>query len=72
MEPPRDLVGPLALNTYLDNAERLLVDKFHGPEHLLANGNDIYTTVCSGEVFKINGEHLTYVAKFGEPCGMNN
>lgn len=66
--PVKDLTGPLALNTYLDNAERLLVDRLYGPEHLLKRGNDLYTSVCTGQILKINGNHLTHLAKFGEAC----
>jgi hypothetical protein len=64
----KDLTGPLALNTYLDNAQRLLVDRLNGPEHILKRGNDLYTTVCTGQILKINGNHVTHVAKFGEAC----
>lgn len=66
--PAKDLVGPLALNTYLDNAERLLVDRLYGPEHILKRGNDLYVSVCTGQILKINGNHITHLAKFGEAC----
>lgn len=68
--PPKDLKGPLEINNLLDNAERLFEGRIYGPEHLLARGDDIFTTIHGGEVIKINGDHITHVAKFGEPCGL--
>jgi adipocyte plasma membrane-associated protein len=67
---PRDLTGPLELNNWLDNGERLLEDRIYGPEHLLANSKgEIFTGIHGGEIIKINGDHITHVAKFGQPCG---
>lgn len=68
--PPKDLKGPLEINNLLDNAERLFEGRIYGPEHLIARGDDIFTSIHGGEVIKINGDHITHVAKFGEPCGM--
>ncbi|XP_031618331.1 adipocyte plasma membrane-associated protein [Contarinia nasturtii] len=65
---PLDLTGPLEVNNLLDNAERLLEGRVHGPETLLMRNNEIYTTVHGGQVIKINGDHITHVAKFGKPC----
>lgn len=64
--PPRPLTA--IPNNYLDNAERLLVGRVMGPEHLITNGKDIYASLVN-EVVKINGDHITHVAKFGKPCG---
>lgn len=65
-------MGPLALNNYLDNAERILEGRLNGPENLLVvdgvAGKDIYTGLNTGEVVRINGNHITHVAKFGQPC----
>lgn len=66
--PLKELTGGLEPNNHLDNAERLFEDKLHGPEALLVRGQDIYTTVHGGEVVRINGAHITHVAKFGRPC----
>lgn len=68
VERPLDLVGPLELNSYLDNGERYLDGRISGPEHLIVVGKDIYTGINGGEVVRINGDHITHVAKFGEPC----
>lgn len=64
--PPRSLRA--VPNNYLDNAERILNGRVNGPEHLITNGKDIYASLVN-EVVKINGEHITHVAKFGQPCG---
>lgn len=66
--PLKELTGGLEPNNHLDNAERLFEDKLHGPEALVVRGKEIYTTVHGGEVVKINGAHITHVAKFGKPC----
>lgn len=66
--PLKELTGGLEPNNHLDNAERLFEDKLHGPEALLVRGQQIYTTVHGGEVVRIDGSHITHVAKFGRPC----
>lgn len=66
---PLDLKGPLEVNNLLDNAEHLFEGQIHGPECLLKRGNEIYASTHGGEVIKINGDHITHVAKFGKPCG---
>lgn len=68
IEKPLDLTGPLALNSYLDKAERILEGRLGGPEHILVVGKDLYTGLNTGEVVRINGNHITHVAKFGQPC----
>ncbi|XP_055697422.1 adipocyte plasma membrane-associated protein Hemomucin-like [Phlebotomus papatasi] len=65
---PAELQGVLELNGYLNEGERLLEGRVHGPEHLLAVGGSIYTGIQGGEVIRINGDHITHVAKFGAPC----
>lgn len=67
-----DLAGPLEVNNLLDNAERLFEGQVHGPECLLKRGDEIYTSIVGGEVIKMNGDHITHVAKFGKPCGKLN
>lgn len=66
--PARELLGPLELNNHLDNAERLLYDRVYGPECLIAKNNEIFTSIHGGEVIKITADHITHVAKFGQPC----
>lgn len=62
------LTGALAPNTLLDNAERLFVGRLRGPECLRQRGNDLFVSQL-GELVKINGQHITHVARFGKPCG---
>lgn len=69
---PLDLTGPLEVNNLLDNAEHLFEGQIHGPECLLKRGNEIYASTHGGEVIKINGDHITHVAKFGKPCGKHS
>uniref|UniRef100_A0A182QU17 Strictosidine synthase conserved region domain-containing protein n=1 Tax=Anopheles farauti TaxID=69004 RepID=A0A182QU17_9DIPT len=65
---PRELKGALELTNHLDNAERLFEGKLYGPEALLVKGKELFTTIHGGEVVRINGDHITHIAKFGKPC----
>lgn len=65
---PNALEGVYQLNTQLNNAERIFVDKLDGAEMLISRGNIIYATLHTGEVVKIEGEKITKVAQFGSPC----
>jgi hypothetical protein len=55
-------------NNALNNAERWYEGKLLGPEHLLAKGKFIYATLGTGEVVRLDGENVTHVIRFGEPC----
>uniref|UniRef100_A0A182XFG3 Strictosidine synthase conserved region domain-containing protein n=1 Tax=Anopheles quadriannulatus TaxID=34691 RepID=A0A182XFG3_ANOQN len=68
---PRELKGALEPTNHLDNAERLFEGKIYGPEALLVHGKDLFTTIHGGEVIRINGEHITHIAKFGKPCELS-
>jgi hypothetical protein len=65
---PKAPSGALELNNHLDNTERLFEGKLLGAENLLLRGKTIYTGLLTGEVVKIDGDHITFVAKFGKPC----
>lgn len=39
-----------------------------GPEAFAEYNGDLYTTLLMGDIVKINGKHVTPVAKFGKPC----
>lgn len=65
---PRELKGALEPTNHLDNAERLFEGKLYGPEALLVRGKDLFSTIHGGEVVRINGDHITHIAKFGKPC----
>ncbi|XP_055544207.1 adipocyte plasma membrane-associated protein Hemomucin [Wyeomyia smithii] len=68
ISPLRELKGSLTPTNHLDNAERLFEGKIHGPEMLLVRGKDMYVSLHGGEVVRINGPHITHVAKLGKPC----
>lgn len=65
---PKTPSGALELNNHLDNGERLFEGKLLGPESLIARGKTIFTSLATGEVVKIDGEHITHFVKFGKPC----
>lgn len=52
----------------MDNAEHILEGKLVGAEHLLPSGNSYYASLHNGNVVRIDGEHITFIAKFGKPC----
>ncbi len=62
------LTGAFEVNHHLDHADHLLKGKIHGPECMITDGTTIYATLHDGNVVKINGEHVTHLAKFGKPC----
>lgn len=65
---PKPLLGALEVNHHLDKAEHILEGKVIGAEHLLPRGKSIYASLHNGNVVRIDGEHITFVAKFGKPC----
>lgn len=69
IEPTQPLTGELAINGYLNNAERLLEDKLMGPECYQLYNDELYTSLATGEIVKVSlGGHVTFVTKIGEPC----
>ncbi|ALC45573.1 Ssl2 [Drosophila busckii] len=70
--PPKELKGALEPNFHLEGAERLLENRIYGPETLLARNNEIYTGLHGGEIIKLTSNHVTHVAKFGQPCSENH
>ncbi|CRL06686.1 CLUMA_CG019603, isoform A [Clunio marinus] len=65
---PKALQGALEINNHLDNADHILDGKVPGPEHLLPAGKSFYASLHNGNIVKIDGEHVTFVANFGKPC----
>lgn len=66
--PTKELKGALETNFHLDGAERLLEGRVYGPECMISRKNEIYTSIHGGEVVKLMGNHVTHVAKLGQPC----
>lgn len=63
------MTGALEINNHLDNADHILEGKVPGPEHLLPGpGSSFYASLHNGNVVRIDGDHVTFVAKFGKPC----
>lgn len=62
------MTGALETNNHLDNADHILEGKVPGPEHLLQSGNSYYASLHNGNVVRIDGEQVTFIAKFGKAC----
>lgn len=62
------MTGALEVNNHLDNADRIFNGEVVGPEHLLVNGKSIYASLHNGNVVRIDGDHITFITKFGKPC----
>lgn len=65
---PKPLEGQLAINTLLDNAEKLFEGKLDAPEDLKSRDGVIYATVRSNEVVKIVGDKIEVLTSFGKSC----
>ena len=61
--------GPLALNSKLDNAERLFENMIKGPESLVYSDGTLYTGLHGGLVVKIVNNAIIPFVKFGKQCG---
>lgn len=62
------MTGALELNNHLDSADRIFSGEVPGPEHLLPHGKSIYASLHNGNIVRIDGDHITFVAKIGKPC----
>lgn len=62
-----DIKG-LRVNAALNNAERVLEGKIPGAKFLLPRGDSIYATLVDGNIVRIDGENVTFIASFGKPC----
>ncbi|KAK7580269.1 hypothetical protein V9T40_000898, partial [Parthenolecanium corni] len=68
LPPTKKLEGPLALNTKLNNAEKLFENLLKGPESFTYHKGILYTGVQGGYVVKISGNTVTPFLKFGKSC----
>lgn len=64
----KPLEGPLAINSLLDNAERLFEGKLDSPENLQTRDGLIYATLRTNEVVKIVGGKIETLTSFGKSC----
>lgn len=62
------LEGPLAINSLLDNAERLFEGELDSPENLQTRDGVIYATLRNNDVVKITGDKFEVVTSFGKSC----
>lgn len=69
MRQPQPLEGALALNSRLNNAERLFEGDIHGPEALEVHNKQLYTSLHGGYVVRIEDDKVKPVVKFGQDCG---
>lgn len=67
---PKALTGALEVNNHLDHADQLLKGQVIGPELLLPipGTKSFYASLHNGNIVRIDGEHVTFIAKFGKPC----
>lgn len=66
--PVKKLEGPLALNSKLDNAERLFENMIKGPESIVYSDGTLYTSLHGGLVVKIVNNAIIPFVKFGKQC----
>ncbi|CAG9763984.1 unnamed protein product [Ceutorhynchus assimilis] len=65
---PKPFTGKLSLNNRLDNIEKWHKGDFVGPEGLAELNGELYTSLYTGDIVKLTGEHITPIVKFGRPC----
>lgn len=64
-----DLLGPLALNTKLNDAERLLEHLITGPESIVHLDGALYTGVQGGWLIKFVNNTIIPFVNLGKKCG---
>lgn len=62
------MLGPLALNSLLDNAERIFEGKLESPEALVTRDGVIYATLRNNNVVKITNDKIEVLTSFGKSC----
>ncbi|CAH1984610.1 unnamed protein product [Acanthoscelides obtectus] len=66
--PTRPLEGKLVLKESLSDVEIWHKGDLIGPEGFAEYNGELYSSLATGEVVKLTGEHITPVVKFGKPC----
>lgn len=66
--PSKPFTGSLALNERLNDVEIWHKGDFTGPEAFADLNGELYTSLYTGDIVKLTGEHITPVVKFGKPC----
>lgn len=68
MVKPRSLDGPLAINSLLDNAQKLFEGKLDAPENLQTRDGIIYASLRTNEIVKLIGDKIEVLTSFGKSC----
>ncbi|XP_013383692.1 adipocyte plasma membrane-associated protein isoform X3 [Lingula anatina] len=67
---PPQFIGPLAENKLLAKADKLFLDRLHGPESITVHNGKLFTGTADGKILEINGDDIRVVATLGKPpCG---
>jgi hypothetical protein len=62
------LEGPLALNSLLNNAERLYEGRLDAPEHIIERNGVLYVSLRTNEVVTIANNEIKVLVNFGKSC----
>jgi hypothetical protein len=68
VEGGKTLSGPLALNSLLNNAERLFEGLLDAPEHIIERNGVLYVSLRTNEVVKISNNEIQAIVNFGKSC----
>ncbi|XP_066249443.1 adipocyte plasma membrane-associated protein Hemomucin [Euwallacea similis] len=68
VKPAKPFTGPLSLNQKLDDVEFWHKGDFVGPEAFADFNGELYTSLYTGDIVKLTGDHITPIVKFGKPC----
>ncbi|KAK0421352.1 hypothetical protein QR680_015191 [Steinernema hermaphroditum] len=66
--PPPSRSGPLALNSKLTNAEKMLENQIHGPESFEIINEKLYTGTFDGKIVEITDGQITKECKIVKDC----
>lgn len=69
MATPPELIGPLSVNSALENVEYILKDNIHGPESIVVEGESIFATTHDAKVVKIVDGRVVKTVKFNHETG---
>ncbi|KAG5679181.1 hypothetical protein PVAND_008770 [Polypedilum vanderplanki] len=68
VEQVKVLKGPLAINSLLNNAERLYEGLLDAPEHIIERNKELYVSLRTNEVVKIADNKIKTIVNFGKSC----
>lgn len=62
------MTGQLAMNTRLDNAERVFEGQLDAPENVQIRDDAIYTSLRTNQIVKVTNASIEPLTSFGESC----